>query len=196
MSGQVRPCISTRARARRRARCAAPVPHVPEHPPTPEQACISRPQDGVSRCSRNVAAHPARAPQPTGASKAEAASPVRSPSARASGRPELMPRGLGRAGGRWRRRSAQVRARVRDHGEPCAVCGMDIDLTIPANHPRAFSVDHIEPIGMGMNGSPLDIGNLRPAHHGCNSARGNRMRKRARATRPNGDAPTHVSRDW
>ena len=105
-----------------------------------------------------------------------------------------MTRSIGRSGGRWRRRVAQVRAQVADHGEPCAVCGMDIDLTIPAKHSRAFSVDHIEPLG--MNGSPLDIGNLRPAHHGCNSARGNRMRKRTRVTRTNSDTPTNVSREW
>jgi len=105
-----------------------------------------------------------------------------------------MARSSGRTGGRWRRRVAQVRAQVADHGEPCAVCGMDIDLTIPGKHSRAFSVDHIEPLG--MNGSPLDIGNLRPAHHGCNSARGNRMRNRTRVTRTNSDAPTNVSREW
>ncbi|HEY9474658.1 MAG TPA: HNH endonuclease [Mycobacteriales bacterium] len=69
-------------------------------------------------------------------------------------------RGRGRVGRPWRR----VRAAVilRDQGI-CWLCGL----------PGATTADHITPLSKG--GAPLDPGNLRAAHHSCNSRRGNRM---------------------
>lgn len=42
-------------------------------------------------------------------------------------------------------------------------------------HPMGPSLDHIVPLDEG--GHPTARSNLRPAHVGCNSARGNRRRK-------------------
>jgi 5-methylcytosine-specific restriction endonuclease McrA len=56
----------------------------------------------------------------------------------------------------------KVRRRVLDACTICALCG----------HPGADSVDHIIPVSKG--GALYDLANLRPAHHDCNSRRGNR----------------------
>lgn len=82
-----------------------------------------------------------------------------------------QPRSKGRTGRPWIRATARVRAGVRDHGDPCWLCGHAIDLELPARHPDSFSVDHAIPLSLG--GSPRDPDNLRPAHLSCNSARGN-----------------------
>lgn len=96
-----------------------------------------------------------------------------------------MPRSKGRTGGPWRRCVAQVRAWVRDHGEPCWLCGHPIDLGLDSRHPHSFTVDHAIPLSLG--GAPRDLGNLRPAHRFCNLSRGS-------ATKAKPKPPT--SRVW
>jgi len=88
-----------------------------------------------------------------------------------------------RGGRPWRRIVAWVRANC---GDTCTLCGERIDLTLPAPHPRSFSVDHIVPLALG--GHPTDRSNLAPAHYGCNSAKGARM--------PIGDRVDRTSTDW
>ena len=97
-----------------------------------------------------------------------------------------MPRSKGRTGRPWRRLAATVRARAAA-GEPCWLCGHPIDLTLPARHPRAFSVDHVTSLAAG--GAPRDLANCAPAHLGCNARKGDGTR---RSTQP----LARTSRAW
>jgi hypothetical protein len=93
--------------------------------------------------------------------------------------------GPGRNGSRWRRAQAACMA----HGEaqrlPCCLCRRPInyELTrIAPRHRMAGTAHHI--VGLAQGGDPLDPGNLAPAHRGCNTREGNRVRwalKRRRA---------------
>lgn len=72
-------------------------------------------------------------------------------------------------GARRRRIVARHRARVRA-GEPCAICGRPIDLSIPYPQPWSFVVDEIVPVAYG--GDPLLWSNTEPAHRWCNGIKG------------------------
>lgn len=85
-----------------------------------------------------------------------------------------MPRSPGRTGGRWRDVSAAVIAAY-DH---CWVCGKLVDKSLSGRHPRGPSVDHV--IELSMGGAPLERGNLRLAHLGCNVGRSNTLRAQRR----------------
>ncbi|WP_255951660.1 HNH endonuclease [Streptomyces odontomachi] len=61
---------------------------------------------------------------------------------------------------------------MRACGDPCWICGHDIDATLDARHPLSWTLDHAVPISRG--GSLLDPANARSAHRACNSRRGNR----------------------
>ena len=61
---------------------------------------------------------------------------------------------------------------VRASGDPCWLCGHDIDHTLPATDPWSWTLDHLVPLSKG--GDLLDPANARSAHRRCNSARGNR----------------------
>ena len=65
-------------------------------------------------------------------------------------------------------RDALVR-RVRALGQPCWICGLPIDPTLPAGHPLAFELDELVPVSKG--GSPVDFENCRGAHRACNQWR-------------------------
>ena len=65
-------------------------------------------------------------------------------------------------------RDALVR-RVRALGEPCWICGLPIDATLPAGHPLAFELDELVPVSKG--GSPVDFENCKGAHRACNQWR-------------------------
>lgn len=56
----------------------------------------------------------------------------------------------------------------------CQICMKPVDLTVGPLHRLAPSLDHIEPQSLALipNHHPS---NLRTAHRGCNSARGNRI---------------------
>lgn len=66
-----------------------------------------------------------------------------------------------------KRREALKRKAKRD-GDVCWLCGKPFDFDLPYLHPMAFSADHVEAIA---NGGKL-LGELMPAHRGCNSSRG------------------------
>lgn len=70
-------------------------------------------------------------------------------------------------------RRRQLRRWLAAQGGPCALCGGEIDYTLPAGHPLAFEVDEIVPVSRG--GDPLDRDNVQPAHRICNERKGNRM---------------------
>lgn len=60
------------------------------------------------------------------------------------------------------------------HGDRCFLCGTPVDLTEPYDHgrnPRYATLEHVIP--QSLDGTH-DVDNLRLAHKGCNSARGNR----------------------
>lgn len=81
-----------------------------------------------------------------------------------------MGKNRGRSGRPYRRFRLQV---LEAYGNLCHLCRQPIDLSLPPNHPRSFTVDHMDPVSLG--GPPVcDLARARPAHHGCNSARGNR----------------------
>lgn len=68
-------------------------------------------------------------------------------------------------------RRRKDRARLKALRLPCAICGQDIDYSLPAQHPYSFEVDEIEPVSMG---GALSWANYQPAHRVCNQIKGNR----------------------
>jgi 5-methylcytosine-specific restriction endonuclease McrA len=56
-------------------------------------------------------------------------------------------------------------------GSVCHLCGEPIKFGLRPCHPLGPSMDHLVPRSFGGG---WDLGNLRPAHHGCNSSRGNK----------------------
>lgn len=76
-----------------------------------------------------------------------------------------------------RRANGTRRNRIRDRwraiGAPCALCGLEIDYSLPAGDPMSFEVDEIVPVSRG--GDPLDFDNTQPAHRICNQKKGNKM---------------------
>jgi 5-methylcytosine-specific restriction endonuclease McrA len=100
-----------------------------------------------------------------------------------------MRRHPGRGGAAWRR----VRALVLKDATVCAICGGALRRDVHPRHPKAPSVDHMIPLkatraldAQSQRSMALDPALLRAVHYGCNSARGARKPKRARAT----------SREW
>lgn len=85
----------------------------------------------------------------------------------------------------YRKRTSALKAHVKRTGEPCWLCGKPIDLNLPYTHPMSFTADHVDAIA---NGGKL-LGELRPAHRSCNSARG---RKRTHEQ----IKPPTTSRNW
>lgn len=87
-------------------------------------------------------------------------------------------------------RQRRIFAEVLAENPPfCCVCGGRIDFDAPPRTSNAPSVDHAIP-RMVDDSNELDLAkeNLRPAHFGCNSARGNRMRA--------GNPDLHTTRRW
>ncbi|MFF1820376.1 HNH endonuclease [Kribbella sp. NPDC058245] len=76
----------------------------------------------------------------------------------------------GRAGRRWLRLAAEVRARRR----PCCRCGQRIDYRLEWPDPHSFSVDHYPyPLSTHPHLAE-DPANLAAAHLRCNQAAGNK----------------------
>lgn len=85
-------------------------------------------------------------------------------------------------GSAWHKARAQCLAGA----DTCMICGRPLDFTFTGRHPLAPSADHIIPVSRG--GDPYAQTNLRPAHYGCNSRRGNRTNYIATST--------STSRNW
>ena len=85
----------------------------------------------------------------------------------------------------YRKRTAELKRRVKTQGLPCWLCGQPIDLDLPWTHARSFTADHVQPLSHGGK----VLGELRPAHRSCNSSRG---AKRTTANVP----PPRTTRAW
>lgn len=72
----------------------------------------------------------------------------------------------GRTGGTWR----TLKPIVCPPGSCCWLCGKPIIFGLRRNHPLGPSIDHITSLHNG--GHPTALGNLAPAHFGCNSRKG------------------------
>ena len=82
-----------------------------------------------------------------------------------------VPRVRKLAGRAIARRRADV---IAAHGLTCCICGRECDPAEPydrGRNPRYPTVEHLLPQSAG---GTHDLDNLRLAHKGCNSARGNR----------------------
>ena len=74
-----------------------------------------------------------------------------------------MPNNPRSANGHRRR---TLRARVLREETHCAICGEEVDKTIPTPDPYSPEVDEIQPIALG--GDPLDRHNVQLTHRICN----------------------------
>ena len=84
----------------------------------------------------------------------------------------------------WRRHIAALMPALRSRADDCCeLCHRPIDFDAPARTSQAPSVDHIVPLSHGGAELP-PIDELRLAHVGCNSGRGNKTRVRAPLVRP------------
>lgn len=81
-----------------------------------------------------------------------------------------------------RERALDIIRRRAEEGEPCGICGLPIDMTLPQTYidpkdgkrkraPWSCECDEIIPISRG--GSAIDPANLQPAHRACNRRKGN-----------------------
>ena len=91
-----------------------------------------------------------------------------------------------RCGNGHRRR--QVRAAVLAEETHCGICGLPVDVTLPAGQPGSPEVDEIIPASKG--GSPYRRDNCRLTHRLCNARRGNGSRQRVIV------APFTTTRTW
>lgn len=87
----------------------------------------------------------------------------------------------------WRKKVATWRKKLeRDPAlAVCWLCGGAIDMNLPPTHGRAFTLDHLVPLSQGGE----LMGEVKPAHRSCNSARGN-----GRSSRRGPNPPTLL--DW
>lgn len=81
----------------------------------------------------------------------------------------------------WRKRVTRERRRLeRDPSAAvCWLCGDPIDMDLPHDHDRAFSLDHVVPVGRGGDEAR---GEARPAHRKCNSQRSDGRRTNSEIT--------------
>ncbi|EFM41469.1 HNH endonuclease [Bifidobacterium dentium] len=103
-----------------------------------------------------------------------------------------------------RRQNGAARARIKSRliaealGNPvCHLCGLPIDVKLPAGHPYAFEIDELVPVSKG--GDPHDVRNCAPSHRLCNQRRGNKSMNElasnsTEARQPN--MPLRNSRHW
>ena len=85
-----------------------------------------------------------------------------------------------------------LRARVLAAYDTCAICGREVDKSLPQYHPLAPEVDEIIPVSRG--GSPYDFDNLQLVHRICNEKKGNKMIGDIDLKKISN--PTPVSRQW
>ena len=87
---------------------------------------------------------------------------------------------------------SSLRARVIATYDTCAICGREVDKTLPYLDPLAPEVDEIVPVSRG--GSPYDWDNLQLVHRVCNQKKGNKMAGDIDVKKI--ENPTPVSRAW
>lgn len=64
------------------------------------------------------------------------------------------------------------RARIRRSKAPCGICKLEIDYKLHYLDPKAFVVDHIEPLSLGGSDA---IENKQAAHRDCNAFKSDKM---------------------
>lgn len=72
-----------------------------------------------------------------------------------------------------------LRARVAAMGLPCAICGGEIDYSLPPNLPDSYELDEIIPVSKG--GNPYDPDNVQPTHRRCNRQKSDKVIVKAEA---------------
>jgi hypothetical protein len=87
----------------------------------------------------------------------------------------------------------QVRERILRDAQVCYLCAGELDFDAPPRSRWAPTIDHVLPVSALRNLDSrtarrlaIDPSGLRPAHYGCNAARGNGRNHR----------PRHASRSW
>jgi len=66
-----------------------------------------------------------------------------------------------------------LRKRIFATQDICAICGREVDKTLPPGTPLSPEIDEIIPVARG--GSPYDIDNLQLTHKLCNQRKGARI---------------------
>lgn len=66
-----------------------------------------------------------------------------------------------------------LRARVYANSDVCAICGYQVDKSLPAFTPESPEVDEIVPVARG--GDPYDFANLQLTHRKCNRQKSDKM---------------------
>lgn len=76
----------------------------------------------------------------------------------------------------------KLRETIKRKQEPCAICGMPIDYSLPYGDPWSFEVDEIIPVSRwkefgysSAKACALDINNCQAAHRICNQKKGNKV---------------------
>ena len=73
----------------------------------------------------------------------------------------------------------QLRKQMIAREEPCHLCGMPIDYSLPAGDPMSFEMDEVIPVSRlpheQRRAAACDPANVKAAHRICNQKRGNRM---------------------
>lgn len=85
-----------------------------------------------------------------------------------------------------------LRRRVIATYDTCAICGHEVDKTLPYLDPLAPEVDEIIPVARG--GSPYDWDNLQLVHRICNQRKGSKMAGDIDLKKV--ENPTPISRAW
>lgn len=82
---------------------------------------------------------------------------------------------------RWKTLSAYLRPIL---PPVCHICGKPIDRALPARHRLSWTLDHVIPYKERPD-LAFEVWNLKPAHWGCNSAKGaGRARVSPKNSRP------------
>lgn len=71
--------------------------------------------------------------------------------------------------------------RVKAMGQPCHICGLPIDPSLPAHHPYSFELDEVVPISKG--GSACSVENVAASHRCCNQWKSNKDMRTVAAVR-------------
>ena len=87
---------------------------------------------------------------------------------------------------------ATLRKRVLSTYDTCAICGREVDKSLPYLDPLAPEVDEIIPVSRG--GSQYDWDNLQLVHRICNQRKGNKMMGDIDVKKV--ENPTPISRAW
>jgi 5-methylcytosine-specific restriction endonuclease McrA len=93
----------------------------------------------------------------------------------------------GRRDHKWQTLSQRLRT---ERDPVCHICGEFIDIDLPAQHKKSWTLDHVVPL-IDSEFDPYYEPNLAPAHRDCNGRKGNEERRRAEARRL-----FVVSRQW